>query len=58
MGFALSVVTLSKQRVKVTMGASVPLRMILLDVAGFPDTQLRLEVITHRTLSLFNGLKV
>jgi len=32
--------------------------MIVFDVAGLPVTQLRFEVITHRTLSPFAGLYV
>ena len=48
----------SKQDVNVTGGASVPLRMILLEVAGFPETQGRIEVITHLTLSPSCGLYV
>ena len=55
-GFALIVVIVSKQEVKVTIGASVPLMMIFDELAGLPVTQLRLDVITHRTLSLFAGL--
>ena len=58
MGLAFNVVMVSKQEVKVTTGASVPLKMILFELAGLPETQERLEVITHLTLSLFNGLKV
>ena len=58
MGLAFIVVILSKQNVNVTIGASVPLMMILFEVAGLPDTQFRFEVITHHTLSLLAGLKV
>lgn len=57
MGLAFRVVMVSKQEVKVTTGASVPLRMILFEPAGLFETQERFEVMTHRTLSLFNGLK-
>jgi hypothetical protein len=51
MGFAFSVVTLSKQRVKVTTGTGEETMMILLDVAGLPETHDRFEVMTHQTLS-------
>ena len=55
-GFALIVVMVSKHEVKVTVGARFPLMMILFELAGFPVTQLRLEVITQRTLSLLTGI--
>jgi hypothetical protein len=56
MGLALTVVIVSKHEVKVTIGASVPLMMISAELAGFPVTQAKLEVITQRTLSPFAGL--
>jgi hypothetical protein len=56
MGLALTVVMVSKQEVKVTIGASVALMIISAELAGLPVIQTRLEVITHRTLSLFAGL--
>ena len=55
-GFAFTAVIVSKQEVKVTIGAKVPLMMIFAELAGLPVTQLRLEVITHRTLSPSTGL--
>jgi len=57
-GFAFKVVTVSKQAEKDTFGASDPIMMILAELAGFPVTQLRLEVRMHRTLSLFAGLYI
>lgn len=56
MGFALTVVMVSKQAAKETLGASIPLRMIFGELAGFPVTQLKLEVMIHRTLSPLAGL--
>jgi hypothetical protein len=56
MGLALTVVMVSKHAVKVTIGARVPLMMISDELAGLFVTQPRLEVITHRTLSPFEGL--
>jgi len=41
----------SKQEVNVTIGARVPLIMILAELAGLPVTQFRFDVIIHRTLS-------
>lgn len=55
---AFTVVIVSKQEVKVTTGASVPHNTILFELAGLFETQVRFDVITHLTLSLFNGLKV
>jgi len=52
---ALTVVIYPKQEVKVTVGASVPLIMISVELAGFPVTTLRSEVMIHLTLSLFAG---
>ena len=42
------VVMVSKQDVKVTIGARVPLMIILFELAGLPVTQLKFEVITQR----------
>ena len=56
MGLALMVVIVSKQDVKVTIGANVPLMMIFAELAGLPVAQLRFEAITHRTLSPSIGL--
>ena len=56
MGFALIVVIVSKQDVNVTIGANVPLMMIFDELAGLPVTQVRLEVMMQRTLSLLAGL--
>jgi hypothetical protein len=58
MGLAFNVVMVSKQEVNVTTEARVPDNTILFELAGLPETQDRLEVIVHLTLSLFNGLKV
>jgi hypothetical protein len=55
-GFAFTDVIVSKQDVKVTIGARVPLIMIFAELAGLPVTQARFDVITHRTLSPFAGL--
>jgi hypothetical protein len=49
---ALVVVMVSKQGMKVTTGAGSPLRIISSETAGLFETQERLEVMTHRTLSL------
>ena len=57
-GLALIVVMVSKHEVKVTVGARFPLMMILPELAGFPVTQDRFDVMTQRTLSLFAGLYV
>ena len=46
----------SKHDVNVTIGARVPLMMILAELAGLPVTQLRLEVMMQRTLSLLAGV--
>ena len=56
MGFALIVVSVSKQEEKVTIGANVPLMMIFNELAGLPVTQFKFEVMMQRTLSLFIGL--
>ena len=56
MGLALTVVIVSKQAVKVTGGAKVPLMMIFAELAGLPVTQARFDVMIQRTLSPFNGL--
>ena len=58
MGLALRVVTVSKQGVKLTIGARVPLRMIFAELAGLPVTHDRLEFMIHLTLSPVTGLKV
>jgi hypothetical protein len=55
-GLALMVVIVSKQEMKVTIGAKVPLMMIFVELAGLPVTQLRFEVMIQRTLSLLAGL--
>jgi hypothetical protein len=57
-GFALIVVIVSKQDVKETIGANVPLMMIFAELAGLPVTQLRFDVMTQRMLSLLIGLYV
>ena len=55
-GFAFSVVMVSKQAVNDTIGARVPLMMIFAELAGLPVTQAKLEVMIHLTLSLGIGL--
>jgi hypothetical protein len=50
-GLAFTVVMVSKQEINVTCDASVPLMMISKELAGFPVTQFKLEVMTHLTLS-------
>ena len=55
-GFALTVVIVSKQALKVTIGARVPLIMIFAELAGLPVTQGRLEVMITLTLSPLFGL--
>jgi hypothetical protein len=54
-GLALKVVMVSKQEAKVTIGASVPLMIISIELDGLFVTQLRFEVITHLTLSPLFG---
>jgi hypothetical protein len=54
---AFKVVTVSKQVLKLTAEARVPFRVFLAEETGLLVTQARLEVITHRTLSLCKGLK-
>ena len=49
---------MSKQLVNVTFGAARSLMMIMAELAGFPVTQFRFEVMIHRTLSPAAGLKV
>ena len=46
----------SKQEVKVTVGDRVPLIIISRELAGLLVTQVKLEVMTHRTLSPLFGL--
>ena len=55
-GLAFTDVIVSKQDVKVTIGARVPLIMIFAELAGLLVTQARFDVITQRTLSPFAGL--
>jgi hypothetical protein len=55
-GFALTVVIVSKHEVKVTIGAKEPFMMIFDELAGLPVTQSRFDVITQRTLSPPAGL--
>ena len=50
-GLALTVVMLSKQRVKVTIGTGFDTMIIELDDAGLEDTQERFDVMTQRMLS-------
>jgi hypothetical protein len=52
---AFNVVRVSKQEVKMTCGPSVPLMRISTELAGLFVTQLKLEVITHLTLSPLFG---
>jgi hypothetical protein len=54
-GFALTVVIVSKHAEKATFGARDPFIIILAEVAGLPETQLRFEVIRQITLSPFAG---
>ena len=56
MGLALMLVIVSKQDVKETIGANVPLIMVFAELAGLPVTQDRLEVMMQRMLSLLAGL--
>ena len=55
-GLALTVVIVSKQAGKVITGGAIPVMMILLETAGFPETQPRLEVSLHWMLSWLAGL--
>jgi hypothetical protein len=55
MGLAFIAVIVSKQEVKVTTEAKVPLMMISAELAGLPVTQAMLEVITQRMLSPLAG---
>ena len=48
----------SKQRVKVTTEANVPLIMIVFEVAGLPETQERFDVMMQDTRSPDAGLNV
>ena len=56
MGLALTVVIVSKQAAKETLGARVPLRMIFDELTGLPVTQERFDVMMQRTLSPLAGL--
>jgi hypothetical protein len=55
-GLAVVVVILSKQRVNVTMGARLPSIIMILEAAGFPVTQMRLDVMMQDTRSPDAGL--
>ena len=55
-GWAFRKVTVSKQLVKVTLGAARSLMIIFAELAGLPVTQLKFEFMMQRTLSLFTGL--
>jgi hypothetical protein len=55
-GLAFTVVMVSKQDVKLTVGASVPLMIISIELAGLLVTQFKFEVMTHLTLSPLFGL--
>ena len=58
MGLALSVVIVSKQGVKLTIGARVPIMMIFEELAGLFVTHGRLDCMIHLTLSPVIGLYV
>ena len=49
-------VMVSKHEMKVTIGAKVPLMIIVAELAGFPVVQVILDVSTQVTASLFTGI--
>jgi hypothetical protein len=56
MGFALTVVMVSKQAVKVTAGLAAIVMTIVLLIAGFPIAHVTLEVSTQVTWSPSTGI--